>query len=99
MKSCLAMEPEKGYIEACHLLKERYGQGNKIATALVEHLINGPPIRNEDCNALQKLSIALKNCTNILRQVSYLNKVDNPYSLQKIVAASYIETNLVRQGK
>ena len=30
MKSCLAMEPERGYIEARRLLKERYGQGNKI---------------------------------------------------------------------
>ena len=85
MKSCLAMEPERGYIEARRLLKERYGQGYKIATALVERLINGPPIKNEDCNALQKLSIALTNCKNILHDVGYLNKVDNPDSLQKIV--------------
>ena len=85
MKSCLAMEPERGYIEARRLLKERYGQGYKIATALVERLINGPPIKNEDCNALQKLSISLTNCKNILQDVGYLNKVDNPDSLQKIV--------------
>lgn len=85
MKSCLAMEPDRGYIEARRLLKERYGQGYKIATALVERLIKGPPIKNEDCNALQKLSIALTNCKNILQDVGYLNKVDNPDSLQKIV--------------
>ena len=85
MKSCLAMEPEREYIEARRLLKERYGQGNKIATALVEHLINGPPIKNKDCNALQKLSISLANCKNILQDVGYLNKVDNPDILQKIV--------------
>ena len=85
MKSCLAMEPERGYIEARRLLKERYGQGYKIATALVERLIKGPPIKNEDCNALQKLSISLTNCKNILQDVGYLNKVDNPDSLQKIV--------------
>ena len=70
------MEPERGYIEARRLLKERYGQGYKIATALVERLINGPPIRNEDCNALQKLSVALTNCKNILQDVGYLKKVD-----------------------
>jgi len=79
------MEQDRGYIEARRLLKERYGQGYKIATALVEHLIKGPPIKNEDCNALQKLSIALANCKNILQDVGYLNKVDNPDSLQKIV--------------
>ena len=85
MKSCLVMEPDRGYIEARRLLKEKYGQGYKIATALVERLINGPPIKNEDCNALQKLSIALTNCKNTLQDVGYLNKVDNPDSLQKIV--------------
>jgi len=79
------MESEKGYIEARRLLKERYGPGYKISTALVERLINGPPMKNEDANALQKLSIALTNCKNILQDVGYLNKVDNPDSLQKIV--------------
>ena len=66
-------------------MKERYGQGYKIATALVERLINGPPIKSEDGNALQKLSIALTNCKNTLQDVGYLSKVDNPDSLQKIV--------------
>ena len=85
MKRCLAMEPDRGYIEARRLLKERYGQGYKIATALVERLINGPPIKNEDCNVLQKLSIALTNCKNILQDIGYLNKVGNPDRLQKIL--------------
>ena len=85
MKSCLAMEPERAYIEARRLLKERYGQRFKIAIALVARLINGPPIKNEDCDTLQKLSISLPNCRNILQDVDYLNKVDNPDSLQKIV--------------
>ena len=62
----------------------------QIATALVERLINGPPIKNEDCNALQKLSISVTNRKNILQDVGYLNKVDKPDSLQKIVAASYV---------
>lgn len=94
MKSCLAMEPDRGYIEARRLLKERYGQGYKITTALVERLMNGPPIKSEDCNALQKLSIALTNCENILQDVGYLNKVDNPGSLQKIVRR-YIEKSII----
>ena len=96
MKSCLAMDPERGYIEARHFLKERYGQGYKIATALAERLINGPPIKNEDCNALEKLSIALTNCKNILQDIGYLNKVDNPDLLQKIVDASYMPHTLRR---
>ena len=33
MRSCLAMDPEEGYREARKLLKQRYGQSYKIATA------------------------------------------------------------------
>ena len=52
MKSCLSMEPDAGYLEAQRLLKERYSQGYKIATALVDLLTNEPPIKHKDGNAL-----------------------------------------------
>jgi len=82
------MESERGYIEGHRLLKERYRKGYKITTALVGRFINGPPIKNEDAIALQKLSIALTNCKNTLLDVGYLIKIDNPDSLQKIVSRS-----------
>ena len=79
------MEPDAGYLEARHLLKERYGQGYKIATALVDRLTNGPPIKHEDGNALQKFSVLLTSCKNTLQEIGYLNKIENPESLQKVV--------------
>ena len=33
MRSCLSMKPDEGSQEVRRLLKERYGQGSKIATA------------------------------------------------------------------
>ena len=42
------MKPEDGYQEARTLLKDRYGQSYRIATAYVERLTNGPPIKAED---------------------------------------------------
>ena len=71
------MEPDSGYLEARRLLKERYGQGYKIATALVDRLTNGPPIKHEDCNALQKFSVLLTSCNNTLQEIGYLNKIEN----------------------
>ena len=56
MRSCLAMSPDEGYQEARRLMKEKYGQNYKIAAAYVDRLTNGPPIRSEDGNALQKFS-------------------------------------------
>ena len=44
MRSCLAIDPEDGYPEACKLLKQLYGQSYKIATAYVDKVTKGPTI-------------------------------------------------------
>ncbi len=85
MKSCLTMRSEEGYIRAKNLLKKRFGQGYRIAAAHVDRLINGPPIKAEDSAGLQQFSILLTSCTNTLEEIGYLNKLDNPDSLRKII--------------
>ncbi|XP_028418712.1 uncharacterized protein LOC114544217 [Dendronephthya gigantea] len=69
MKSCLSMEPEKGYNEARRLLKERYGQSFRIAAAHIGKLTEGPPIKAEDGNGLLQFSIQLTSCTNTLKEI------------------------------
>ena len=85
VRSCLAMREDVGYSEARRLLAERYGQPFKIATAYVDRVINGQPIRAEDGPALQRFSILLTSCTNTLNEIGYLNRLENPESLRKIV--------------
>ena len=48
-------------------------------------MINGQPIRGEDGAALQKFSILLTRCSNTLREIGSLNRLENPDSLRKIV--------------
>ena len=43
VKSCLVMDPVQGYEAAHQLLKTRYGQNYKIATAYVDHITKSPP--------------------------------------------------------
>ena len=85
VRSCLAMQEDRGYKEARKLLAERYGQSYKIATAYVDRVINGQPIRTEDGPALQKFSILLTSCRNTLQEIGYLNRLENPEGLRKIV--------------
>ena len=79
------MQPDEGYQEAQRLLKSRYGQSYKIATAYVNRVTNGPPIRHEVGEALQKFSVILMSCKNTLKEISCLNKIENPDSLQRVV--------------
>ena len=85
MESCLSMREEEGYTEARRLLQERYGQNYKIAAAHVKRLVDGPTIRTDDGPALQQFSIQLTSCVNTLKEIGYLNKLDNPDNLKNII--------------
>ena len=85
MRSCLSMREREGYAEARRLLKSRYGQSYKIAAAHVQRLVEGPPIKPEDGTALQQFSIQLTSCVNTLEEIGYINKLDNPDNLKKII--------------
>ena len=85
MRSCWSMQPDEGYQEARRLLKEGYGQNYKIASAYVTRVRNGPPIKHEDGQALRKFSTVLARCKNALREVGYLNKIENQDSMQRVI--------------
>ncbi|XP_028415393.1 uncharacterized protein LOC114538415 [Dendronephthya gigantea] len=85
MKSCLSMKEDEGYAEARKLLKERYGKEYRVAAAHLQRLVDGPPIKSEDANALQQFSIQITSCTNTLEKIGYLHKLNNSENLKKIV--------------
>ncbi|XP_068712764.1 uncharacterized protein [Montipora foliosa] len=85
MRSCLTMNTEDGYREARRLLKERYGQDHKIASAYVDQVTTGPRIRAERVDDLRKFSILITSCKNALKDIGYLRRINNPDILKKIV--------------
>ena len=48
-------------------------------------MVNGPTIRAEDGSALQRFSILLTSCCNTLKQIGYLNHLENPDALKKVI--------------
>ena len=68
MRGCLPMKPEEAYETARSLLKNRYGQGHKVATAYVERLTKIQPVASEDASVLQKFSVMLTSCKNALKR-------------------------------
>ena len=69
MQSCLTMDSESSS-------RRRYGQEYKIAAAHVERTTQGPPIRSEDTNSLQRLSVLLTSCRNTLENIDYVSKIN-----------------------
>ena len=81
MRSCLSIKPDEGYREARRFLKESFEQGY----AYVDCVTNGPTIKYEDGRALQRFSVLLTSCKNTLREIGFLNKIENPDSLQRVI--------------
>ena len=84
VKSCLSMSEESGYRTARNLLQKGYGSSYKVASAYVEKLSSGPAIKAEDGEALKRFSIALTGCKNTLTEIGYLNKLENPDTLEPL---------------
>lgn len=70
MRSCLNMKANEGYQEARRLLKERFGQDYKIASAYVNRITEGPPLKAERADELLKLSVLITSCKNALKYIS-----------------------------
>ena len=63
IENCImANSPEEGYFEARRILKMYYGQEHAIVDAYVNKLTEGPPIKQNDCDALSQLARHMKNC-------------------------------------
>ena len=67
------------------LLKDRYGQSYKIATALIDRVTKTPQIKSDDGPAFQRYSVLLTSCKNSLKHIGYLSKIENPDTLQRII--------------
>jgi len=76
------MDPDEGYPEARKILKKRYGESYRIATAYVDRVAKGPVLKAEDSKGLQKLSTLLTSCKNTLKSIGYGSKIENPDSLR-----------------
>lgn len=72
MQSSSLIDSDKGYQEAKRLLKSRYGQPYKIASAYVGKVVNGPQIKSKDGEALQTFSVLLISCRNTIKELNIL---------------------------
>ena len=53
--------------------------------AHIEQMTKGAVIKAEDGEALEQFSIQLTSCTNTLKAIGYINKIENPDSMKSII--------------
>ena len=81
-QSCLSMQPDEGYQEACRLVKEWYGQSYKIASTYVTRVTNGP--------------LSMKTAKHFRSFSSFSQAVRTPYAESYRKASLFAEAKVVR---
>lgn len=85
IRSCHHLPPDEGYEEARRLLKRKFGDEYRIASAYESKALGWPPIKPEDGSALSKFAIFLSSCKNALASSQYASKFDQPGNIQKLI--------------
>lgn len=85
VKSCQHLNPDRGYLKAKALLREHFGNEQKVASAYMERALSWSPIKTEDLKALQDYSLFLRSCSNAMEGVDYLHELNMPANMLTII--------------
>ena len=85
IRTCLYMEPERGYHRAKELLQEHYGNEFKIANAYIEKALSWSSIKSEDPRALEAFALYLRGCCNAMEEITYMEELDLSSNLKALV--------------
>ena len=86
IKCCVIMDPALKYQTARKLLKEHFGHPFKIATAHLNQVTHGPPVKPDDQKGLLAFGDQLKDCQNVLGSIGKnLDEINSADNLRSIV--------------
>lgn len=85
IRSCQHINPDNGYMRAKGLLKEHFGNEQKVAAAYMDKALSWANIRSEDVRALQDYSLFLRGCCNATEDVQYLHDLDMPSNMLNVI--------------
>lgn len=85
VRSCQHMHPERGSAKAKALLKEQFGNDQKVASACMKRALSWPPIKSEAVRVLQDYTLFLRGCCNAMEDLHYLSDMDTPSNMLSII--------------
>ena len=86
VRSCLHMDPDRGYREAKRLLQVHFGDEFKLTSAYVDKALNWMNIPPDNGDALQSYALFLRSCFNLMRTLQYMDELNLPSNLRLLVA-------------
>lgn len=83
VRSFLHMAPERDYIVTKNLLEEHFGNGLMVTAAYMEEITGWPSVKSEDTKRLQAYALYLRECSNAMEELQYLEELNMPANMKK----------------
>ena len=84
IKGCLQMKGEDSSKEARRLLKKRFGDPYKMASAYVAKLSSWPAVKANDRTGFQKFPFVLEQARNAMTGTQYMNDLNTANVMRQL---------------
>jgi hypothetical protein len=84
VRSCMHLNPNRGYEAARSLLQDKYGNEYNIAIAYVNKALGWPQIKPEDVEGLDKFAVFLTGCQYAMEDIQFTKEIEHPSNMAKI---------------
>lgn len=85
VRSCQHMASDRGHAKAKALLREHFGNEQKMATAYMEKVLAWASIKSDDSKALQAYSLFLRGCCNAMEEIQDISELDMPANMLFVI--------------
>ncbi|XP_073713144.1 uncharacterized protein [Misgurnus anguillicaudatus] len=86
VKTCLFLNPERGFAKAKELLQEHFGNEYQISSAYINKALSWNPIRAEDSRSLKSYALYLRGCLNAMKEIAYMDELNLASNLKLLVS-------------
>ncbi|CAB4009732.1 Hypothetical predicted protein [Paramuricea clavata] len=79
------MDADIDYLTAKKLLDDKYGEPYVVSNAYLKKVLECPSIKTGDDAVVDRLAMFLEQCLSAMTSLSYLNILDHPHILQRLI--------------
>lgn len=86
VRTCLFLEPHRGFAKAKELLQEHFGNEYKISSAYINKALLWTPIKPEDSQTLNSYALYLRGCLNAMEEIAYMDELNLSSNLKLLIS-------------
>ena len=86
VQGCVVMEPERGYMTAIKLLRERFGTAIRVSQSWLSHILSQDKLKGNDGPGVQAYADVLRQCYHTLEAIGGMPELSSQQTIISVVS-------------